>query len=91
MPERRRFDGTEFEQGMSPYNEILANLASLNEIVNALFSGLAIGETPDDNYANLVFRKLRDHTWRLGFEFNEERPPPDFYDKLEREHRNADL
>lgn len=83
----RLTDPEDFQRQQSPYNEILANLASLNEIVTALFSGLATGETPDESYANLVFETLRDHNWRLGFSFNEERPPAEWYDKLEAERR----
>lgn len=61
--------------------EIAKNLASLNEIVNALFSGLALGEQVDETYANLVFETLRSHNWRLGFTFNEERPTHEWYVK----------
>lgn len=60
--------------------DLAENLASLNEIVVALFSGLALGEKPDEAYANLVFEALREHNWRLGFAFNEERPSAKWYE-----------
>jgi hypothetical protein len=71
--------------------DIAKNLASLNEIVNALFSGLALGETPDEAFCNLVFETLREHSWRLGFTFNEERPPIGWHDKETARHLRGEL
>lgn len=69
--------------------DLAANLASLNEIVSALFSGLALGETVDEAYANLVWQKLREHSWQLGFAFNEERPTAEWLTKRLEEDRNG--
>lgn len=60
--------------------DIAANVASLNEIVSALVSAVATGETVDESWANLVFETLREQNWRLGFAFNEERPPASWYE-----------
>lgn len=60
--------------------DIAENLASLNEMVSALISGLALGDRVDDDWSRLAFETLREHNWRLGFEFNEERPPDGWHD-----------
>lgn len=62
--------------------EVIRNLASLNEVVTALWSGYALGEKPDTQYVKLVSDTLRDHSWRLGFEFNGSRPSADDIERL---------
>ena len=67
--------------------EIARNLASLNEMVSALVHGLAAEETIDDTWSQLAFETLREHNWRLGFTFNEERPTHEWYVKEKKEGR----
>lgn len=66
---------------LSVINEMTANLASLNEIMVAAFSGWILGEEPDYEFVKLVTDILKDHTWRLGYEFNGFRPSAEWYEK----------
>lgn len=77
-----RTDGTPILPNQSPYNEILANLATLNEIMSDLFNGWLSGEKPDPEYVELVTETLKEHNWKLGFRFRDQKPTTEF---LERE------
>lgn len=52
---------------------IKANLASLNEIVNELISGLS----QDPTFVQLAHDTLRDANWLLGYDFNDQKPEAD--------------
>ncbi len=75
-------DGSYFDTRMSPYNEVLANLASLNEIIAQLALTISHGWTPDPEMTKLIISTLRDHTWRLGFEFEGQRPTAEDIERL---------
>lgn len=73
---------------MNPYENpapspITRNLASINEMLAELLRGLSTGETPDPAWVDLSVRTLKEHSWRLGFEFFEERPDVTWYAKEE--------
>jgi hypothetical protein len=84
-----RYDGSELDPRVSPFNEVLSNLVSLNEIISAAFSGWALGEKPDEHFAQLVNDTLRDHSWRLGFEFNGSRPSAEWLARDEYERKES--
>lgn len=51
--------------------DVVANLASLNEIIAELTAVVSV----DKSFTELVQDQLRDHSWALGCEFRDERPP----------------
>lgn len=51
---------------------LAANLASLNEVVAELAQARAITEDQQE-WADVVCRSLREHSWSLGFEFQGQR------------------
>jgi hypothetical protein len=54
---------------------VMANLASLNEIVTELVQASADGTRAEPEFAELVRDTLRQHTHALGFRFQGEIPP----------------
>lgn len=56
---------------------IAANLASLNEIVTEVTAAVST----DPGFAETVVTVLRDHTWKLGFEFQGTPAPASQYDE----------
>jgi hypothetical protein len=52
---------------------VAANLASLNELVAEIVDEMTVRGIGDREFADLVTRTLREHTWSLGFEFREQR------------------
>lgn len=64
-------------------DEVVRNLASLNEIISELAMGISTGKTSDPEWSELVLTTLREHNWRLGFEFHGVRPPAEWYEKEE--------
>lgn len=60
-------------RSVSPHDSgraILDNLASLNEIMAELVTFMS----PDPEFAAMTVGVLRDHSWRLGYEFQGQVP-----------------
>lgn len=53
-----------------------ASLASLNEVV----AEMAAVVSADPVFLDMVVGVLRDHTWKLGYEFQGTRAPADWHD-----------
>jgi hypothetical protein len=58
---------------------VAANLASLNEIVTEMTAVVS----QDPVFRDMVLTVLRNHTWKLGFEFQGSPAPPSRYDDEE--------
>jgi hypothetical protein len=89
MPKPIRYDGSELDPRVSPFNEVLANLVSLNEAVTSLYAGLAAGEKVDPQFAEMLEGVLRDHSFRLGFQFFGERPDAAWFARDEAEQNES--
>lgn len=62
-----------------------ANLASLNEIIAEMAQAMAMGFRPDQEFVGLVREQLRDHSWSLGYAFNGQEAPPEWFERREEE------